>query len=284
MKGVLSCVKRMKGLLPLGISDSQPVMWYAVPLGDCGAVGIEAETPYSTALRVPCWVRTEDGYAVTAVRGSEAKSLKWGPRSIRCPMAKMVQSPVVGNWWLVVDHPEVSVQPGKKLSADFPKGYDWSSDPRTAGYVKYFLATLDEIEAGRRFFGLETVSQCRRLFKAMMADVRVGGKITMDLKKKIAEALERRGHSITDAESYVIDTYIGMIENNKDADDVRQIEIALKSLGRLEGLVVDQSGPESGTYYELPAGDALPPLPGAEEVKELPPLQTEEPDGANPSE
>ncbi len=277
LPGVLKIIKKSTGLKKdYGIEASQPVCWYAIPLSDCPGLGIEPRIPYTTYNKVPCWVKTEDGYAVTAVRYGKIAGLKWGPLSLRAPAAKMVPSPVAGQHWLVVDHPEVGMGTAKPTNRDFPRNYDWYGDPRTKGYIKYFLATVDEVEAGRRFFGLTTVSQCRRLFRAMMTDAKVRKEVSVSLRQKISDALKARGISINDAESYMLDTYIGIIEDNKGSNDVRQVEVALKGLDRIKELIVDTKMPEDGQFlpYEVPNGDLerlsgtgepLPALPEADE-------------------
>lgn len=273
LPGVLKIIKKSTGLkAQYQIEPTQPVCWYAIPLADCPALGIEAVNPYANYNRVPCWVRTEDGYAVTAVRYGEIKGLKWGPRSLRAPAAKMVPSPVAGQHWLVVDHPEVGTGAARPTNRDFPRNYDWYGDPRTKGYIKYFLATVDEVEAGRRFFGLTTVSQCRRLFRAMMTDAKVRKEVSVSLRQKISEALKNRGIGIDDAESYMLDTYIGIIEDNKGSNDVRQVEVALKGLDRIKELIVDTKMPEGGEVFGYaPAAEDVARLDG-QELPALPPV------------
>lgn len=218
---------------------------------------------------------------MTVVRYGRIAGLNWGPRSLKAPAAKMVPSPVAGKYWLVVDHPEVGMGAEKISNRDFPRNYDWYGDPRTKGYIKYFLATVDEVEAGRRFFGLTTVSQCRRLFRAMMTDAKVRKEVSVSLRQKISDALKARGIRIDDAESYMLDTYIGIIEDNKKSNDVRQVEVALKGLDRIKELIVDTKMPESGEVYGyIPAAEDVARLDG----QELPVLPAVAEDNASASE
>lgn len=274
VQGVLTDIKRVGGLARFGISKTQPVQWFAIPLAECSRFGISPVAPYSTNLPVPCWVRTEDGYAITATASrGPGRDFAFGPRSITCPMGVMVESPVCGKFWLVVNNPSVSPPPGKALGSDFPKGYDWHSDPRTRGYIKHFLATMDEVSAGQKFFGLKTVSQCRRLFKAMMTDAKVAKEVNMNLREKMGGALKRRGIAIEDGEEWVLDSYIGIVEDNKGAADIRAVELAMKGLDRLSELLVDTKTNDGGGYWhEITNADDTPALPGGQNLPTLPPL------------
>lgn len=265
------------------LSPHDVVLWYAIPRVLWREIGlIPISNPYRNDYATPAWVKTEDDHAILVLKTKFRANGTIGRRTFVAPMGKVVDSPVNGGLWIVVDDPRVGSKVASGDGRDIPLTHDWEKDPRTAKFLSIYLRTLDEVLAARTAFGVGTVSQARRMLASMLRVAAIRKKVQMELNEKMKQALESRGIKLTDPESYALDSVIEVLENSKmlSADDTKAGTLALQAVDRLTELLAIRSNREPGEVvpsYEIGAGDvekleagapqALPPVGGAHGVE-----------------